>query len=54
MDAKVRRAEVCAGRRSTGADLRALAAPAMQLHVDDISIAGFVRVWARPGFRLCV
>jgi hypothetical protein len=47
MDAKLRRAAVWTGRRSAGVAAMALAAPAMQLHVDDISIAGLGRVGVR-------
>lgn len=39
MDAKARRVEDCAGVRSMGDDRRTLAAPAMQLDVEDILIA---------------
>jgi hypothetical protein len=47
IEAKLRRAAVWTGRRSAGVAAMALAAPAMQLRVDDISIAGLGRVEVR-------
>ena len=44
VDAKVRRAENWTGRRSAGAALRVLDAPAIQLHAEDMTIVVFGRV----------